>query len=48
MIYMRYLRRWIGIVGFVAILNTISCFINYKYLSDKIYTKQPFEGFYQF
>jgi hypothetical protein len=42
--FMRLLQGWIGVVGLVACLNTISCFMNHKILADKVYTDLPSEG----
>lgn len=41
--FMRLLQGWIGVVGLVACLNTISCFMNHKILADKVYTDLPSE-----
>ena len=42
----KYLQGWIGVIGFVAIINTISCFISHLHLSDKIYVSLPNEGYF--
>lgn len=41
---LRYLQGWIGLVGFIALGNTVSCFTGHLFLSDLIYTESPSEA----
>jgi len=41
---LRYLQGWIGLVGFIAIGNTVSCFTGHLFLSELIYTAKPSEA----
>ena len=43
---LRYLQGWIGVVGFTAFGNTVSCFLDFSFLSERIYTEVPDEGKY--
>ena len=41
---LRYLQGWIGVVGLMALGNTISCFAGHQFLSDRLYTAAPSQG----
>ena len=41
---LKYLQGWIGVIGFTAFGNTVSCFLDFSFLSERIYTEVPNEG----
>ncbi len=41
---LRYLQGWIGVIGITALGNTLSCFIDFSFLSVRVYTESPEQG----
>ena len=41
---LRWLRGWIGMIGIIALGNTVSCFTDHSFLAKRLYTGAPEEG----
>ncbi|XP_076443000.1 ergosterol biosynthetic protein 28 homolog [Babylonia areolata] len=39
--YLWFLRVWIGFVAFMALGNTVQCFVDHSFLVSRLYTSQP-------
>ena len=44
--YIKYLRAWIGFVGLTALGNTVQCYIDNSFVSERLYTATPHMGEY--